>query len=172
MTQQTQTHLPSCPHTQVAFKLLVAAVADPSERVRLAVLGALEGSRALDDFLAQVGCLVDTQGHMAGAQGQRGGRMRPLLMLVDAGSGEQDPSKLPPSSVALACRAPSHKQSARARLPALLPALPLCGPEPHTVCHIHLPTYLPTYMRSDSHPLPPPTPLPFRPTACAPSLWP
>ncbi len=38
----------------MAHKLLVAAVADPSERVRLAVLGALHATTALDDFLAQV----------------------------------------------------------------------------------------------------------------------
>ncbi|MEW5302322.1 MAG: hypothetical protein WDW36_005122 [Sanguina aurantia] len=48
-------------HTRVVEKvvtrLLVAAVADPSERVRLAVLKALAGSTSLDDYLAQADCL-------------------------------------------------------------------------------------------------------------------
>ena len=40
---------------KVAHRLLVSAVADTSERVRVTVLTALHGSTALDEFLAQVG---------------------------------------------------------------------------------------------------------------------
>lgn len=40
---------------KVVQKLLIAAVADPSERVRKAVLEAFLASAALDEHLAQVG---------------------------------------------------------------------------------------------------------------------
>jgi hypothetical protein len=43
---------------RVSHRLLVAAVADPSERVRVTVLGALQSTDALDEFLAQVGSSV------------------------------------------------------------------------------------------------------------------
>ena len=39
---------------KVSGRLLVAAVADPSERVRTAVLQALAETTALDDYMAQV----------------------------------------------------------------------------------------------------------------------
>lgn len=39
---------------RVSQRLLVAAVADPSERVRTAVLRALHSTTALDDYMAQV----------------------------------------------------------------------------------------------------------------------
>ncbi|GFR45444.1 hypothetical protein Agub_g6840, partial [Astrephomene gubernaculifera] len=48
-------------HTRVVercvSRLLVVAVADSSERVRKEVLGALVGTPALDDYLAQADCL-------------------------------------------------------------------------------------------------------------------
>ena len=40
---------------KVSGRLLLAAVADSSERVRTAVLQALVGTVALDDYMAQVG---------------------------------------------------------------------------------------------------------------------
>uniref|UniRef100_A0A7R9YR22 Serine/threonine-protein kinase TOR n=1 Tax=Chlamydomonas euryale TaxID=1486919 RepID=A0A7R9YR22_9CHLO len=42
---------------KVSQRLLVAAVADPSERVRTSVLRALHGTTALDDYMAQADCL-------------------------------------------------------------------------------------------------------------------
>lgn len=43
------------PHmNQVTYKLLVAAVADPSQTVRCTVLGALLSTDSLDECLAQV----------------------------------------------------------------------------------------------------------------------
>lgn len=43
---------------RVSQRLLVAAVADPSERVRTAVLRALHSTTALDDYMAQVRSLL------------------------------------------------------------------------------------------------------------------
>ena len=52
------THMHTHVHTQVvekvAHRLMAAAVADPSERVRITVLSALYGTTALDEFLGQV----------------------------------------------------------------------------------------------------------------------
>ncbi|GAX78992.1 hypothetical protein CEUSTIGMA_g6432.t1 [Chlamydomonas eustigma] len=42
---------------KVSSRLLIAAVADPSERVRTAVLQALADTSALDDYMAQADCL-------------------------------------------------------------------------------------------------------------------
>eukprot|EP00798_Chlamydomonas_sp_ICE-L_P022752 gene22752-29919_t len=42
---------------KVTQKLLMSAVADPSERVRTAVLEALHGTTSMDDYLAQADCL-------------------------------------------------------------------------------------------------------------------
>lgn len=42
---------------QVSLRLLMSAVADPSERVRVSVVNALQPTTALDEYLAQAECL-------------------------------------------------------------------------------------------------------------------
>lgn len=68
---------------KVTHKLLMTAVADPSERVRKAVLKALHGSTALDDFLAQVGGARGPRACMSVWGGDRlgeGGTFVPKIM--------------------------------------------------------------------------------------------